>query len=211
MTIAEAAPNLLGDYTPKSLDDPQVSTAVRAASLASPGTIFNLAPYCIDYNTDKVAGANIPASWLDILDPKFKNQIGLGDVEQTGGARAPLWFLVKEQGELGPPWGWAFYEELGKQEPRLYSGHGALSDDVSSGELSIGILGYGGIMQAITTGAPIALVLPAEGCGAQPTSVEIVRKSESNPAATMFIEWFLGKDGQQAMYDGTRGCPSART
>jgi len=207
MTIAEAAPDLLGDYTPKSLDDPAVSPTVRAASLDAPGTIFNLAPYCIAYNTDKVTGDDIPDSWLDILDPKFKNQIGLGDVEQTGGARAPLWFLVKKQGELGPPWGWAYYQELGKQEPRLYSGHGALTDDVSSGELSIGILGYGGIMQAITTGAPIALALPEEGCGAQPTSIEIVKKSEGNPAATAFIEWFLGKDGQQAMYDGSKAVP----
>jgi iron(III) transport system substrate-binding protein len=180
---------------------------VRAASLDSPGTIFNLAPYCIAYNTNKVTGDDIPKSWLDILDPKFKNQIGMGDVEQTGGARAPLWFLVKKQGELGSPWGWAYYEALGQQEPRLFSGHGALNDDVASGELSIGILSYAGIMQATSTGAPISLVLPEEGCGAQPTSVEIVKASEDNPAATMFIDWFLSKDGQQAMYEGTRGVP----
>jgi iron(III) transport system substrate-binding protein len=207
MTIGDAAPDLLGDYTPPSLDDPEVSPAVRAASLDSPGTIFNLAPYCIAYNTNKVTGDDIPKSWLDILDPKFKNQIGMGDVEQTGGARAPLWFLIKKQGELGPPWGWAFYEELGKQEPRLFSGHGALTDDVSSGELSIGILGYGGIMQATATGAPVSLVLPEEGCGAQPTSIEIVKASEDNPVVTMFIDWFLSKDGQQAMYDGSKAVP----
>jgi iron(III) transport system substrate-binding protein len=207
MTIAEVAPDLLGDYTPPNLDDPEVSPAVRAASLESPGTIFNLAPYCIAYNTNKVTGDDIPKSWLDILDPKFKNQIGMGDVEQTGGARAPLWFLIKKQGELGPPWGWAFYEELGKQEPRLFSGHGALTDDVSSGELSIGILGYGGIMQATATGAPVSLVLPEEGCGAQPTSIEIVKASEDDPVVTMFIDWFLSKDGQQAMYDGSKAVP----
>jgi iron(III) transport system substrate-binding protein len=118
-----------------------------------------------------------------------------------------LWFLIKKQGELGAPWGWDYYEALGQQEPRLFSGHGALNDDVSSGELSIGILGYGGIMQATATGAPIALVLPEEGCGAQPTSIEIVKASEGNQAATMFIDWFLSKDGQQAMYDGAKTVP----
>jgi len=207
LSIAAAAPDLLGDYTPKTLDDPEVSAAVREASLNAPGTIFNLAPYCIAYNTDKVTGEDIPDSWLDILDPKFKNQIGLGDVEQTGGARAPLWFLIGKQGALGSPWGWAYYEALGKQEPRLFSGHGALTDEVSAGELSIGILSYGGIMQATSTGAPIALVLPEEGCGAQPTSIEIVKKSEDNAAAKMFIDWFIGKDGQQAMYDGSKAVP----
>jgi len=203
-TIAKADPELLADYTPKALSDAAISPAAKAQSEVTPGTLFNVDPYVIVYNTDKVSGDAVPKNWKDILNPIYKNQIGMGDIEQTSGSRAPLWFIVKKMGDT---LGWDYYKQLGALEPRLFDGHNALLDNIASGELTIGLAGYSTAYRAATTGAHVAAVLPSEGAGAQPTSVDIVKKDDVSPAAEMFVEWLLSKEGQEAAYRGTRALP----
>jgi iron(III) transport system substrate-binding protein len=206
--IAKTSPDLLADYTPKNLADAAVSPSVRAQSETTPGTLFNVDPYVIVYNTDKIKGDDIPRSWLDILKPKFEHQIGMGDIEQTSGSRAPLWFIVKKMGDAkGAPFGWAYYQSLGKLKPRLFDGHNPLVDNIASGELSIGIAGYSTAFRNAANGGKVAAVLPAEGAGAQPTSVDLVKKANMNPIGPMFVEWLISKDGQEAVYKGTRALP----
>lgn len=202
LTIDKSSPGLLADFTPKALDDPAISPSAKAQSEATPGTLFNVDPYVIVYNTDKVKDA--PKSWKDILDPKYDHQIGMGDIEQTSGSRAPLWFLVDK---MGSTFGWGYYQDLGKNHPRLFDGHNALLDNVASGELEIGIAGYSTAYRSAANGGHVAAVLPIEGAGAQPTSVDLVKKSADNPVAQMFVEWLLSKDGQEAEYKGTRALP----
>ena len=146
----------------------------------------------------------MPSSWNDILQPEYMHQIGMGDIEQTSGSRAPLWFIVNRMGDT---LGWPYYEKLGELQPRLFDGHNALMENIASGELTIGIAGYSTTFRAAANGSPVAAALPAEGAGAQPTSVDVVNKPEISPAATMFADWLLSKEGQEAAYTGTRALP----
>lgn len=209
LSISQSAPDLLSDYRPSNIDDPEIFDSVRHAAETSPGTIFYMATYGIAYNTERLTGDEIPTSWLDALDPRFKNQIGIGDLEQTGGSRAPLWFLVKKMGDDAgdPPWGWSYYDALGEQEPRLFSNHGQLLDNIASGELLLGFVAYSTTFRSAVTGVPVAAVLPVEGAGAQPTSVALVRSSEDNVSGQMFIDWLLSAEGQQVVYDAVRAEP----
>lgn len=187
----------------KGLDDPAIPESVRdplGNGIAVPNA---LQPYLLVYNTQKVTGDEVPSSWADLLDERWRGRIGLGDPESTSGAHLPLWFLVKKLGdEIGAPYGWEFYERLGALEPTTSNSHGTILELVNAGELSLGILGISAVLQGQSAGSPVAGVLPKEGAAALINSTAVVKDGENQDVATAFAEWIVTKAGQEAMLKG---------
>ena len=137
-------------------------------------------------------------SWKDMLDPRWKGKIIMGDptTPGAGSAMAAYWYLSPE---LGKP----FVDQFFKQQDVKFSRDDQqMINAVGHGESLIGI-GISDTILAddIAKGLPIK-VQPAANLTEKPyvtagTGVLTVNKGAPHPnAAKVYINWFLSAEGQ---------------
>ena len=156
-------------------------------------------PYVIVYNTRFVSPEEAPKTWADLLDPKWKDAIGIVDPRTAAGVQTPirLWTYYLEE-RIGEPFGWNFIAEMAKLNPRLASGHRGLMDLVASGEVLIGSeMPISQTIAAINRGEPIGIVWPAEGNAAVPNTAGIVKNARNIENAKKLHELLASTEGQE--------------
>lgn len=129
----------------------------------------------------------------DLLQAKWKGKIGFQDPRVAGsgaGAWAFLW-LIKGEG---------FLEKLSKQELLILRDRRQLGDALANGRVHITVGGvYYTYAPFIRAGLPLESSIPEEGSyGSSGTGNLAVIKNHPHPnAAKVFVNWFLGKEGQE--------------
>lgn len=158
------------------------------------------------YNTQKVSQAEIDSvkSWKDLLDPKWKGRIVIGDIA-TGEAatdRTRLWMAV------GPSW---FDTLIRTQAPRivLYGDERTYADGVARGDYQIAIFppGTASLQKAMDSKLPVGRLERTLAEGAPSTGAQrmCVMDHPAHPnAAKLFANWMLMKDGQAALNQYTQ-------
>jgi len=155
----------------------------------------------IAYNTKRIPPQEAPKTYLDLLNPKWKNQIAISDPRSTGGAHAQIWFLTKYLADtLGePPYGWRFYQELRKLNVKYVASHGTIRTLVQTGERPLGIQVLNEAMRSIDTGEPVAVVFTQEGSSAEILAAGLVKGSRNPTEAKAFVDFLLTEKGQDLM------------
>ena len=87
----------------------------------------------IGVNTAEVAEKDVPTSWKDTLDPKWKGKLGMQSIENGGSAFGAQAFLRITLGESAWPM-------LAKNEPRLYSSVSTVLTDLVRGRIGVAYL-----------------------------------------------------------------------
>lgn len=150
-------------------------------------------------------------SWRDMLDPKWKGKIIMGDVTTpgAGSAMAAYWYLSPE---LGKPFVDPFFKQ---QDVKFSRDDTQMVNSVGHGESLIGI----GISDTILAndlakGLPIK-VQPAANLTEKPyvtagTGVLAIPKNLPHPnAAKVYVNWLLSAEGQ-SLWSKSTGVPSFR-
>jgi len=145
------------------------------------------------YNTGVLKKADLPKTWSDLLDPKWKGKIGIE-------AKDDDWFatVVNELG--GEKQGLDFFRKLAAANGiSVRKGHTLLNNMVVSGEVPPALTVYNYMPeQAKQKGAPIDwFVIPP--AIARSNAVGVARKAPHPAAALLFYEYLLGPEGQKAM------------
>ncbi|MGE5218939.1 MAG: ABC transporter substrate-binding protein [Chloroflexota bacterium] len=144
-------------------------------------------------------------SFDDLLDEKFKGQIGILD-PRTPGSGASMWSYLREiKGE-------DYLKKLVGQKLTLSRDQRVLAEILAKGKLALVIgLTYYSYAPFIKAGLPVApLPTPKEGVYVSGGSGHlVVLKNAPHPNATrLFVNWFLSRDGQEvysrAMRQATR-------
>ena len=144
-------------------------------------------------------------SYDDLLNPKWKGKIGLLDPRSPGAGTATWAFFLKIKGE-------EYLKKLAAQEMFLSRDQRQLADSLAKGKIALTIgLTYYTFLPFIKAGLPIK-PLPdmKEGtytsCGS--SALSVVKNSPHPNATKVFINWLLGKEGQEiygkAMGQATR-------
>jgi iron(III) transport system substrate-binding protein len=145
----------------------------------------------IAYNPANVSDDEAPKTLKDLADPRFKGKTGIMDVRLAGGAytwQYSVWKLYGPQ----------FFDEMAKNQPKLYPGHGPINDRIITGELSAGLdLNYLTDQAIIESGAPIKAVFPADGAPMIWSPVGIVAKAPHPNAAKVMMDFLASKEGQE--------------
>lgn len=145
------------------------------------------------YNTDKVNKADMPKTYQDLLDSKWKGRLGIEATEQE-------WFyaLVNNMGEEK---GLKYFRELvANNSPSIRNGHSLLANLVVAGEVPLGLTVYNhSVLSAKRKGAPIDYVV-LEPAIAVSFSMGISSKPKNPHAAVLFYEYML-TDGQKIFAD----------
>jgi iron(III) transport system substrate-binding protein len=121
---------LLASFRPKNVDG--MLPQLRDPDPDQCWQILYLGLYLLAYNTRKVAKADAPKSWKDLLDPKWKDQLAVGHPGYSG-AIAIMAVILRKL------YGWDYFTALEKNKPQI----GRSSDDpvtlMNAGERNVGL------------------------------------------------------------------------
>jgi iron(III) transport system substrate-binding protein len=156
------------------------------------------------YNTELVRPEEI-RSFADLLHPKWTGKIGYLD-PRTPGSGTSIWsFLWQLRGE-------AFLKKLAAQKLFLGRDQRVLAESLAKGKISLVIgLTYYSFLPFLKAGLPVKpLPNPRDEVYVSGGSghVAIIKGAPHPNATKVFVNWFLGKEGQEifgkAMGQGTR-------
>ena len=153
-------------------------------------------PVVMQYNTDLVSKDELPTSYADLADPKWKGKLGL--VRGDGN-----WYYTLHDALTSDGMSDAEFEKIFKgiaANSRAFDGHGTASL-VAAGEVPLLVNGFQLFTESLAAeGSPIAsepylepIVMLTFGSG-------LVASAEHPAAAVLFTEWIIA-EGQQTIAD----------
>ncbi len=144
------------------------------------------------YNTNVIKKEDLPRTWADLLDPKWKGKLGIEAKNQD-------WFQTVVELNGGGDKGLKFFSDVvAKNGISPRSGHTLLTNMVVSGEVPLALTVYNYMPeQAKKKGAPIEWFV-IEPAIARSNAVGVARKAPHPHAALLFHEYMLS-DAQQLM------------
>jgi iron(III) transport system substrate-binding protein len=150
--------------------------------------------YVQAYNTQKIGRDELPRTYEDLLDPRWKGKLGIE-------AKAQNWFYVLLQ-TMGEEKGMQYFRELvAKNGVSVRSGMSLLANMVVSGEVPFALTMYTYLVdQNSEKGAPIAY-LTLSPTVAHTDGLGISRTAPHPYAATLFYDYLLS-DGQRMIAKG---------
>jgi iron(III) transport system substrate-binding protein len=174
----------LTPFRPRNADG--LLPALRDQDPDNAWQICSLGLYLLAYNTQKVAAADAPKSWKDVLDPKWKDQLAVGHPGYSGSVGI-MCVLLKRM------YGWDYFKALEKNKPQI----GRSSDDpvtlMNAGERNVGIgVSLATPLLSIARGNPLAIVYPSEGTEAVYGPSAIPLHAPHPNAARLFMEFATG-------------------
>ncbi|MEP7067846.1 MAG: extracellular solute-binding protein [Usitatibacter sp.] len=145
------------------------------------------------YNTNLVKKADLPTTYKDLLDPKWKGKLGI-EVKNDDWFATVVHLIGSEEQGL------KYFRDLVATNgisPR--HGHTLLNNMVVSGEVPLALTVYNYMPeQAKKKGAPIDW-FAIEPAVARANAIGVAKNAPHSAAALLFYEYMLGLDGQNAM------------
>lgn len=155
------------------------------------------------YRTDLVKPEDVPKTWTDLLDPKYKGKLVKSHPGYSGNVMTATYALSQLLG-------WDYFEKLGKQnvmqvqsstEPPKVLSQGERPIEADGNEYNIFILQDKGV--------PVKPIYPAEGTSIAYGNAAILAYSPHPNAAKLFYSFMFSQEAQQ-LNDDFGGLRSVR-
>jgi iron(III) transport system substrate-binding protein len=188
-----AAANALGKkglfvaFKPRNFD--KVPDAAKDRTGLFVGQRLNLMTHYL--RSDKVAAADEPKTWDELLAPKYKGKLVMTDPSFTS-------LQVSVVGMMSKTRGWGFYEKLRANDIMIVQGNQQVSDMLKRGErlIAVGALdSYAADLKK--DGHPIKTLYPSDGLFVIPSPTSVVKGSPNPNAARLFAEFMIGDVAQK--------------
>jgi len=168
------------DKVPAAFNDPDGQYMAQRVSIIS-----------IYGRTDLVPHDQMPKTWTDLTDPRFKGKLVMTNPNFTSLQVAVVAMLSKAHG-------WEFYERLNKNDVMVVQGNEQALNLAKTGERPIVA---GGDSQyaagARLQGHKIDNTFPADGTFAVPSTTSVVKNSPHPNAAKLMAEFTLSPEAQK--------------
>ena len=145
-------------------------------------------PMGILINTRMVKDDDVPKSWSDLNDPKWRGKILSDDMRPLGSGNAMFSILEKTMGS-------EFNEKLAEQKPSFSRDMRNDARRVARGEYPI----YIPQIFAFTSdlkGLPVKVIIPKEGAPTAQMDLAVLKNAPHPNAARLFINHFLSVESQ---------------
>ncbi|MGA8516269.1 MAG: extracellular solute-binding protein [Burkholderiaceae bacterium] len=142
------------------------------------------------YNTQSVKAAELPKTYADLLDPRWKGRLGY-EVENID------WFVTVVQ-SMGEAKGIKYFRDLASTNGiSVRKGHTNLTSMVAAGEVPLALTVYNYMPEQLKKkGAPIDSIV-LQPSVARANGVGVMRHAQRPAAAALFMDYLLG-EGQTA-------------
>ncbi len=152
-------------------------------------TPWRVLPISILYNTELVKPGDIPKTFDDLLNPKWKGKISIPDPSQHTTTAQFFWNLEKFKGEK-----WRdFVKALAKQQPHLVESLAPVPTAIIKGEAHVGIAYIKYVKQYK---GPLSYVLMDKYL-ADPNYMALSAKTSRPNAGRLYIDYACSADGQK--------------
>jgi iron(III) transport system substrate-binding protein len=146
------------------------------------------------YNTNKVRKDDLPKSYADLKDPKWKGQLGIEAEDYDWLATAAEVLGEDKAVEL-------FREVVAKNGMSVRKGHTLLTNLVASGEVPLALTVYSYKPEQLKNkGAPIDWFAVAPAI-ARPNGVAVTKNAPHPHAAVLFYDFLISEEGQKILKD----------
>ena len=149
-------------------------------------------------NNDVLAEKNLeaPKTWEDLADPKYKGEIIMASPAISGTQYAILNGTIQAYGEEK---GWEVWKGINENVDFYAQGGGEPGPKCVAGEFGIAVLAMTGGTFAMEAEYPVTAVYPEDMIPWTPAPIAIFKNSQNKDAAKVFVDYFLSKEGQEAL------------
>jgi iron(III) transport system substrate-binding protein len=142
----------------------------------------------IAYNKNSIAPEDVPHTWKDLLNPKFKGKIAYMSPSLDGMPQYTVKMLVDI-------YGWDYYKQLAKLKPHMVESDGNAITMVISGEQPVaGTIAAYNALNASYSGQPVGVVFPEEGVPVSIAPVAVLKNGPHPNAAEVFYQFLASKE-----------------
>ncbi len=154
----------------------------------------------ISYNTESFEknGWDVPTSWMDLTDPKYKGKLVVPPITNTYGLHALVMMARLNGGgenDIEPGFV-AFEEQVGPNVLTYEPSSGKMSELFQNGEIDISVWGSGRLKSLADTGFPGGFVYPKEGGVALMVATCPVVDSDVSELSQKLVQHFLKPENQ---------------
>jgi iron(III) transport system substrate-binding protein len=152
------------------------------------------------YNSDLVAGSDVPTSYQDLADPKWRGQIYMADPVQSSSAYGSI-MAIYEAG------GWDLVEDIARNI--VISDNFAGPRAISDGEAALGLFNEPAAA-AYLDNPNVEFAYPSEGVTGGWASIFLIAGGPNPEGAQDFVDWFLSEEGQTVVAEDLPGLRPSR-
>ena len=156
--------------------------------------------FVMGYNTNLVKPGELPATFEELLQPRWAGRITIEGTDVT-------WFAAVTKA-MGEQKGLAYFRRLAAMKPEIRHGHIHTAQLVASGEVPFFLTAYNNNMETLKSkGAPVDWK-PLQPAFGQAAAIGVARPAPRPHAALLFAEFVLSKEGQE-IYKSVNRVPTS--
>ena len=182
--------NLLMKY-----DAPNRKDVTAAKDADGYWTGVRISNMIIAYNTAKVKPEDAPKTFKELTEPKWQNKVAIPSPLLSGSAYVAV-------GVLSDKYGWDYFSKLKANGAKVEAGNAAIQNKLITGEYLAGMILEENILKIMDKGEPIKVVYPEDGTIVIPSPIAIFTSTQNPEAAKALTNWWLSKEGQEAIVKG---------
>lgn len=154
------------------------------------------AGFIVNEDILKEKGLEVPKTWEDLADPKYKGEVIMANPAISGTNYAIVSGLIQAWGEEKA---WDYFERLDKNIEFYAKGGGEPLEKVGASEFAIGVVAITGGTFNVGETNPTAVVYPEDLIPWTPAPIAIFKNTENLEASKVFIDWYLSQEGQTVL------------
>lgn len=162
---------------------------------------FNLLPIVLMYNKKLVSPEEVPKSWEELLDPKWKGKMVYTDPHNSGSSYMVLATFLS-LGAKDDEYNWKNVEKfLYNIDGNIVGKSSEVYNGIANGDFALGLTMEEAAVRLIHNGAAVGIVYLEEGTPVITDAIALMKDSENKENAKTFIEFVLSDRIQNYMVD----------
>jgi putative spermidine/putrescine transport system substrate-binding protein len=146
------------------------------------------------YNPDKIKEP--PKTFTDLLDPKYKGKVGLGDGNYLYVMMAAALAATGDASKMDDPATQKLASQLNDNGLRLYPSTDSIGAGIKSGEIDVGVMWLARVIMWQNAGIPVAASFPTEGSVLYVSGMVIPKNAPNKAGAYAYINAMLDPSAQ---------------
>ncbi len=164
-------------------------------------------PQVIIYNPDKVKEP--PKTFTDLLDPKYKGRVGVGDVNYFYIMMAAALAATGDVNKVDSKDTEALALKLNGNGLRLYPSTDSIGAGIKSGEIDVGIMWLARVIMWQNAGIPVRASFQPEGSVLYVSGMVVPKNAANKPAAYKYLDAMLNPSAQTRFAERMGYLPTA--